>query len=218
MKFTDIKPRYIYNVIFDPVRYCEFDRKHLALVLKKNNDKQTAIVMPLTSEPNGNGVNKLKVGIINSLPSSLRSNDTYASFNQIRTVNASRFISLKEGANVIESKIDDALFLKLLDLGTSDLMFDLTYDEKIYLCKLNYEKTCVSKAIFLAYNILSLDKEISNLSQGDKEDPLISNKKNEIERIKLDIKGTLSNVEYKYALNENHIKNSIDKILADILD
>lgn len=53
MKFSDIKVKHIYNVIFDPVRDCEFNGKHLALVLKQNNDKRTFIVMPLTSEPNG---------------------------------------------------------------------------------------------------------------------------------------------------------------------
>ena len=39
MRFSDIKVGYIYNVIFDPVRDCEFDGRHLAVVLKRNNDK-----------------------------------------------------------------------------------------------------------------------------------------------------------------------------------
>ena len=72
MRFSDIKVGYIYNVIFDPVRDCEFDGKHLAVVLKRNNDKATFIVMPLTSAPNGVGVNKIKLGAMNSLPSSLK--------------------------------------------------------------------------------------------------------------------------------------------------
>ena len=46
MRFSDIKVGYIYNVIFDPVRDCEFDGRHLAVVLKRNNDKATFIVMP----------------------------------------------------------------------------------------------------------------------------------------------------------------------------
>ncbi|KEI16742.1 type II toxin-antitoxin system PemK/MazF family toxin [Clostridium haemolyticum] len=61
MRFSDIKIGHIYNVIFDPVRFCEFNGKHLALVLKRNNDNQTYIVMPLTSESNGVGVNKIKL-------------------------------------------------------------------------------------------------------------------------------------------------------------
>ena len=35
MRAGDIKAGHIYNVIFDPVRDCEFDGKHLAVVLKK---------------------------------------------------------------------------------------------------------------------------------------------------------------------------------------
>ena len=83
MRFSDIKVGYIYNVIFDPVRNCEFNGKHLAVVLKRNNDKSTYIVMPLTSAPNGVGVNKIKIGAMNCLPTSLKSNETYAVFNQI---------------------------------------------------------------------------------------------------------------------------------------
>lgn len=67
MRFSDIRVGYIYNVIFDPVRTCEFNGKHLAVVLKKNNDKATFIVMPLTSAPSGAGVNKIKLGP-NGLP------------------------------------------------------------------------------------------------------------------------------------------------------
>ncbi len=125
MRFSDIKVRHIYNVIFDPIRGCEFDGKHLALVLKRNNDNNTFIVMPLTSASNGDGINKIKLNTISSLPSSLRNNDTYAVYNQIRTVNASRFIKLKEGQNVIESKIDDETFNNLFKLGIKEIMFNL---------------------------------------------------------------------------------------------
>lgn len=217
MKLGNIKTRHIYNVIFDPVRYCEFNEKHLALVLKKNNDKQTFIVMPLTSEANGNGVNKIKIGIIESLPSSLRSNETYAVFNQIRTVNASRFISLKEGENVINVKINDELFLKLFDLGISDMMYDLSYDEKIILYKSKYEQTCVSKSIELAYNVLKLKTETETLTKNNPDNPLINDNKIKIERLKLEIRDTLNNI-IGYTLSAKHIENGIDKILVEILN
>lgn len=97
MRFSDIKVGCVYNVIFEPVRNGEFGGKHLAVVLKKNNDKATFIVMPFTSAPNGVGLNKVKLGIMDGLPLSLKCNDTYAVYNQIRTVNADRFIALKEG-------------------------------------------------------------------------------------------------------------------------
>lgn len=110
MRFSDIKVGYIYNVIFDPVRDCEFDGKHLAVVLKKNNDKASFIVMPLTSAPNGVGVNKMDVGEMECLPTSLKNNHTYAVYNQIRTVNANRFITLKECGTVKECQMEKSLY------------------------------------------------------------------------------------------------------------
>lgn len=78
MRFSDIEVRCIYNVIFDPVEACEFNGKHLAVVLKKNNDKKTFIVMPLTTVPNGAGVNKIEIGQIATLPTPLKRNRTFA--------------------------------------------------------------------------------------------------------------------------------------------
>jgi mRNA-degrading endonuclease toxin of MazEF toxin-antitoxin module len=49
LKTSDIKVGHIYYVDYEPVRDCEFNGLHLSLVLKKNNDKHTFIVMPLTS-------------------------------------------------------------------------------------------------------------------------------------------------------------------------
>lgn len=194
MNFSKIRTRYIYNVIFDDVRPCEFDKKHLAVVIKKNNDGQTFIVMPLTSEPNGNGVNKIKVGIINSLPSSLRSNETYAVFNQIRTVNASRFISLKEGNNVVESKMEDDLFLKLLSLGMNDMTFNLNYEERINLFKNQHEQACILKAIDLAYNIIKLKSKIEELIKKGSNFSEINEINSEIECIRIEIRDILKKI------------------------
>lgn len=202
MKFSEIKERCIYNVIFDPVRQCEFDNKHLALVLKKNNDKKTCVVMPFTSESNGVGRNKFKVGSIHTLPSSLKSNDTYAVFNQIRTVNASRFISLKEGSDVIDAKIEDDLYIKLLHLGIKDLTFNLDLDESLEFFKCKYEEVCVSKSIDLAYAILKL-------KSGDNND-------SEIEELESQIKDILSK-DIKFTLDQVHLNNGIDNILNNII-
>lgn len=139
MRFSDIKVGYIYNVIFDPVRDCEFDGKHLAVVLKKNNDKTTFIVMPLTSAPNGVGVNKIKLGAMNCLPSSLKGNDTYAVYNQVRTVNADRFIALKEGGSVKECEMEKSVFHKLLFLGLREMVYSIPQDDRIKILKNIYE-------------------------------------------------------------------------------
>lgn len=203
MRFSDIKIAHIYNVIFDPVRFCEFNGKHLALVLKRNNDNQTYIVMPLTSEPNGNGVNKIKLDTVDSLPTSLRSNETYAVFNQIRTVNASRFIALKEGTSLVNAKVDDETLSMLLHLGINQLIFNLDQDKKIELLKNFYEKECIIKAKNLAYDILRLRKDMEE-------------KKNEIERIEQQIKDTINNIPYD--LEQKYIDDGIKDIFDDIIN
>lgn len=140
MRAGDIKAGHIYNVIFDPVRDCEFDGKHLAVVLKKNNDKSTFVVMPLTSSPNGNGINKIFTGKILTLPSSLRTNDTYAVLNQIRTLNASRFISLKEGRETIDVIFAKEKLHQLMLLAVKELVYSMDQDSKISLFKTAYEQ------------------------------------------------------------------------------
>lgn len=99
MKFSDIFINHLYYVDFDPVRNCEFNGKHLSLVLKKKNDNQTLIVIPLTKSSNGDGVNKLNIGRLDNLPNNLKAYNSYAVYNQVRTVNCSRFYALKDDDN-----------------------------------------------------------------------------------------------------------------------
>ncbi|MFL0198761.1 type II toxin-antitoxin system PemK/MazF family toxin [Clostridium sp. WILCCON 0269] len=91
MRFSDIKERYLYYVNFDPVKKCEFDGNHLTVVLKKNNDKKTAIVVPLTSKENGVGKNKLLIPTIEDLPERLKGDKSFAVYDQVRSMNFSRF-------------------------------------------------------------------------------------------------------------------------------
>lgn len=200
MRFSDIKVGYIYNVIFDPVRDCEFNGKHLAVVLKKNNDKATFIVMPLTSAPNGVGVNKIKLGAINSLPSSLKSNDTYAVYNQVRTVNADRFIALKEGSAVKECQMEKNIFHKLLFLGLREMVYSIPQDERIEILKSAYEAELISKAKDIAYQIIKLRKE------------KIPNKE-QIDELLVQIMETIKGV--TYSLDKQFVKDGIDVIFNE---
>jgi len=169
LRFSDIKVGYIYFVIFDPVRDCEFNGQHLALVLKKNNDGKTFIVMPLSSAANGEGINKYHVGSLTCLPSSLRSNDTYAVFNQIQTVNSNRFIALKEGNNVIECMMDKVMYYTLLKLAMHEIVFSIPQDDRIDIFKKMYEEEKVLKAKDIAYVI----KGSSNITQAERIQKLI---------------------------------------------
>lgn len=200
MRFSDIKVGYIYNVIFDPVRDCEFDGKHLAVVLKRNNDKATFIVMPLTSAPNGVGVNKIKLGAMNSLPSSLKSNDTYAVYNQVRTVNADRFIALKEGSAVKECQMEKRIFHKLLFLGLREMVYSIPQDERIEILKCAYEVELISKAKDIAYRIVKLRKDES----PDKE---------QIDELLIQIRETIKGV--TYSLDKQLVKDGIDAIFNE---
>lgn len=202
MRASDIKVGNIYNVIFDPVRDCEFNGKHLAVVLKKNNDRSTFIVMPLTSAENGAGVNKVYIGQVDSLPTSLKNNNTYAVFNQVRTVNASRFISLKEGGNVIETTLPKDKLRELLVLAERELVYSIDQDTKISILKEAYEQECVEKAKNLAYNILSLEK---NTNGSDEQ----------IAELEHQIKETIKDI--NYSLDEQYIRDGIEKIFQRVL-
>jgi len=204
MQFSKVKVKHIYNVIFDPVRQCEFDLTHLAVVLKKNNDMKTCIVMPLTTEPNGVDENKINIGCIPSLPSSLRSYNTYAVFNQVRTVNVSRFIALKEvidGQNTpIDCPVDNHIFDIILQKAFSELVFSYSVDEKMDLYQKMYNEEKLNKCIDIAYNIKRLDKEFET----------IKNKKNLLNN---ELKQLLDNFEYE--LPQTELDNGIQQIFEN---
>jgi len=201
MRFSDVKIGHMYFVIFDPVRLCEFDGNHLSLALKKNNDGKTVIVMPLTSQSNGNGVNKIKLGTMGCLPISLRCKDTYAVFNQVRAVNCDRFIALKENSIVFEAKIDEDLFSKLLLLTIKDLILDIDQYQKINLLKKVYETECVDFAKDLAYKVIRIKKELTN-------------KDIEIARLSQEIKVILNNIDYN--LEQKYLDDGVGNIFDDI--
>lgn len=199
MKFTHVNEKHIYNVIFDPVRNPEFDGTHLALVLKKNNDGQTVVVMPMTTSSNGDLINKKDLGVLNCLPESLRlRGNSFAVFNQIRTVHVSRMISLKDKNNIVQCKIDDNLFTELLELGISDIVFSLSSDEKINFFHNLAKKESTKKITSLIYDLLKLRK--------NKED-----NKNKIEKIETEIKNSLIFKDY------NLPKIELQEILKEFL-
>lgn len=201
MQFSKVKEKHIYNVIFDPVRQCEFDLIHPAVVLKKNNDSKTCIVMPLTTEPNGVGVNKIDIGCISTLPSSLRSNNTYAVFNQVRTVNVNRFIAFKEvirGQNTpIDCPMDDSAFGIVLQKALSELAFSYTIDEKMDLYQKLYNEEKLNKCINIAYDIKRLDTESDAIENRR---ILLNN----------ELKQLLDNFEYE--LSKTELDNGIQQI------
>lgn len=202
MDFSRIKLKRIYIVNFDPVNRPEFNGEHLALVLKKNNDKKTCIVIPLTSGANGEGANKINIGKISTLPPNLIVRDSYAVYDQVRTVHIDRFKPLKNGQAYVDAVVEDELFFKLLDLGTKEMLYGLNLDERILFHKKQYEKSYIDKMIDLAYRIIKLEK------QDNESDSLIESIKSEImEILRMDI---------EYILTEQQISDGIKNVLDSI--
>ena len=158
MKASDIKVGYIYYVDYEPVRSGEFNGIHLSVVLKRNVDKYTFVVMPLTSSANGDGVNKLKVGKIAALPSNISHKDTYAVYNQVRTVNANRFRAVKSSGVRLSVPMDSGVMQSLYGLLIHDVLYNVSQNEKISILKKAYDNERFIKAKDIAYSILKLRK------------------------------------------------------------
>lgn len=216
MDFGRVKAKRIYVIQFNTVRPNEFDSEHLGLVLKKNNDGKTCIVMPLTSESNGDGKNKINIGKIPTLPSNLKVTDSYAVYNQVRTVNVERFKPLRDNNAYVDSYIDDGLFFKLLDLGTSELLYELNFDERISFHKLQYEKAYIAKMIDLTYTIIRLRKTVAKLIETEPESELINPKQAEINSIETKIKDILL-MGIEYTLTEKQINDGFENIFNNLL-
>lgn len=209
MKFTDVLEGHIYNVLFstptEPVRQPEFDSKHLALVLKKNNDKSTVIVMPLTTSDNGDSKNKENIGILSCLPKNFQERgDSFAVFNQIRTINVSRMIMLKENRVAVQCKLEHNLYLKLLSLGIKDLLYPLN-ENKIDFFYTLYKEEVNNKIISLLYTLV---KQRKNNLQEDSEEILL---------LKKEIKKSLVSISNECNLSDRHKNDGLDIILNEFL-
>lgn len=120
-----IKERYIYYIQFDPVENGEFGSHHLALVLKINKDRKSALVIPLTSaETNCHYKpisNKICIGILSNLPQRLKSKPTYAVLDHARNVSFNRFSPIREGEIMMDKEIFDTIMFDYLNMLTNIL-------------------------------------------------------------------------------------------------
>lgn len=202
MKFEDIQIKHVYNVDFNNVRDCEFDGIHLAIVIKKNTDKKTAIMLPLTTSSNGEGTNKINIGKIASLPDNLKKDDSYAVYNQLRTVNCNRFMALKDDSrNRKEVFVDDGVFYNLVSLCIGELIENFTPNEKISYHREQMEKNTITNVVNLAYDIRRIDKEMKELNSW-------------IEEIKQKIRSLLKcEIDYTKYISQTDVDNGIVDII-----
>ena len=202
MKASDIKVGNIYYVDYEPVRNGEFNGLHLSVALKKNNDKVTFVVMPLTSSANGDGINKVNIGKVAGLPPNIRTKDTYAVYNQVRTVNASRFIAVKGKGGKIDVPVDSGIMQELYGLLMLDVLYNIPQDDKISVLKKAYDSERCNKARDLAYNIIKLRKK------GASEEKITA--------LKNEIRETLK--EASYTLDAAHIADGAQVIFDEALN
>lgn len=204
MKYSDVHERHIYSVDFDPVNKSEFDRRHLAVVLKKNNDKRTVLVAPLTTSSNGEGYTKKNIGKVASLPRNLKSADSYIVYNQTRTVNIDRFMQLKEDGKKIQCKIDTDIFADILVSCSEEILKEIDAKNRLNYHKSQYINYAVTEAVNIAYDIKrSLEsKNIANIKQMQSK-----------------IKGILDlKIDYTSYIKSKDIENGIKEIIDACMD
>lgn len=130
MKADEIQVGHIYYVQFNPSEKGEFGKKHLAVVLKKNHNQITFVVIPLTKDLTGEGVNKISLGKLDCLPRNLRSVESYAVYDQVRTVSAKRFSALYEDGKVWSAVLPRDKMVELYRAVVDDLLHDVPEDER----------------------------------------------------------------------------------------
>lgn len=130
MNAKDIKIGNIYYVNFEPSRPGEFGKKHLGIVLKKNNNKITFVVVPMTSDSDGH--NKVNLGVLECLPKNLQKKESYVVIDQIRTVNASRFMPLIEDGVIKDSHLDDERLMLVFEALFSDIAKDFPKKDELF--------------------------------------------------------------------------------------
>lgn len=201
MRFKDIKAKQVYYVNYNPFKDGEFKDNHLSVVLKKNKDKKTVIVIPLTSKEKGIGKNKILIDIP-SLPERLKCLNSYAVYDQVRTVNSGRLqpvYELTDGKKVIDVNVEDNVYKELIKVSTLELESKLEEDDKIKLYQEKINDIYMQKVITLAYKLKNEKDKIT------------------IERIRTEIEGIIYNIS-EYNFTEQHKKDGIEYIINNISD
>lgn len=214
MRHSDVKVGNCYNIFFtdraagESLRECEFDGNHLGVVLKKNNDDKTVIVVPLTSQNNGDRYNKENIGKINTLPSNLKDSDSYIVYNQVRTVNVSRVKHLKDTVSgkkvTLDSFVNPSAMDKIYKLCSFELVKSKSYEEKEQLHYRMFLESRVLRIIDLLYQYKS-----EKAKSADSED--VKNLEMEISTLHM------TGLPYSDLYSPRNISDGIPVLLDDIL-
>lgn len=206
IRLSDIKEKKVYYVDYEPSTGNEFGRHHMSIVLKKNSEDKSLIVVPLTGRIDKLTPDKTLSVQLLGLPERLKKKQTYAVINKIRTVDYSRFENIID-KNIVEVGINDDEFLNLVSHITDEVESTLTLNQKKAIYKIKLDR--------------AINKEIKNLAyliKGAK------NKNQDSSSIVTQILDIIynDNIEFKsiekYQFNQNDKSCGIDKIIKQILD
>lgn len=129
MRTEEIQVGHIYYVNFEPHKQGEFPDQHLALVIRKNHENITFIVVPLTGSNKYADKNKVPLGKISTLPKHLSGKESYAVIDQVRTLSFTRFSRLHEKGKVVDTVLEPAKFREVIEAVINN-MLDVFDDEQ----------------------------------------------------------------------------------------
>lgn len=112
IRVKDIKEKRVYYVDYEPSVGNEFGKHHLSLVLKKNREDKTLIVVPLTGKKDNRTPEKTIKIKVEGLPERLKQKESYAVINKVRTLDYSMFEHILDG-KIIEVEVSDVEFTNL---------------------------------------------------------------------------------------------------------
>lgn len=203
IRVKDIKEKRVYYVDYEPSVGNEFGKHHLSLVLKKNREDKTLIVVPLTGKKDNRTPEKTIKIKVEGLPERLKHKESYAVINKVRTLDYSMFEHILDG-KIIEVEVSDVEFTNLISHITDELeeSLDLETKKKMYAEKIDR----------------AINKEIKNLVYEYKR--LKENRDGIVTKI-MDIIYN-NNKDFlelnKYNFTNNDKENNLENITLEILE
>ena len=206
MYFERIKEKHVYYVDFNPFQGNEFGLNHMAVVLRKNKNDKTLMVMPLTSKKDDKG-KTIQIEVL-GLTESLKENESHAVFNKVRVVTHARFSHVMDNGSPATVKVSNETFEQLIDLAIEEMEYNVSLEHKIETYKLKLDKCINDKIINLAYSI----KKARESGELTKIESIVT----EIWDIIYNNNIEFQNIE-KYKFSNSQKKNGIKAIITDIL-
>lgn len=203
IRVKDIKEKRVYYVDYEPSVGNEFGKHHLSLVLKKNREDKTLIVVPLTGKKDNRTPEKTIKIKVEGLPERLKHKESYAVINKVRTLDYSMFEHILDG-KIIEVEVSDVEFTNLISHITDELeeSLDLETKKKMYAEKIDRAINKEIKNLVYEYKRLkeNRDRIVTKIM-----DIIYNNNKDFLEL-------------NKYHFTNNDKENNLENITLEILE